>query len=83
MKLNKKKGIILASSVISLILIGVLFVIYETGPYDKNNGKDIVVDIPMGSTVSSVADILKENNLIKNEVLFKLNFKMKNIFALT
>ena len=32
----------------------------------------------MGSTVSSVADILKENNLIKNEVLFKLNFKMKN-----
>ena len=78
MKLNKKKGIILASSVISLILIGVFFVIYETGPYDKNNGKDIVVDIPMGSTVSSVADILKENNLIKNEVLFKLNFKMKN-----
>ena len=78
MKLNKKKGIILASSVISVILIGVFFVIYETGPYDKNNGKDIVVDIPMGSTVSSVADILKENNLIKNEVLFKLNFKMKN-----
>lgn len=38
MKLNKKKGIILASSVILLILIGVFFVIYETGPYDKNNG---------------------------------------------
>ena len=34
MKLNKKKGIILASSVISVILIGVFFVIYETGPYE-------------------------------------------------
>ena len=68
----------MVSSVILLVLIGALFVAYEGGPYDKNNGKDIVVDIPMGSTVSSVADILKENNLIKNEVLFKLNFKMKN-----
>ena len=83
MKLSKKRVIILVSSVILLVLIGALFVAYEGGPYDKNNGKDIVVDIPMGSTVSSVADILKENNLIKNEVLFKLNFKMKNIFALT
>ena len=78
MKLSKKRVIILVSSVILLVLIGALFVAYEGGPYDKNNGKDIVVDIPMGSTVSSVADILKENNLIKNEVLFKLNFKMKN-----
>ncbi len=39
MKLNKKKGIILASSVVLLILIGVFFVIYETGPYDKITGK--------------------------------------------
>ena len=81
MKLNKKKGIILASSVISLILIGVLFVIYETGPYDKNNGQDIVVDIPMGSTISNIADILKENNLIKNKFIFEINFKLRNNYS--
>ena len=81
MKLNKKKGIILASSVISLILIGVFFVIYETGPYDKNNGQDIVVDIPMGSTISNIADILKENNLIKNKFIFEINFKLRNNYS--
>ena len=75
MKLNKKKGIILASSVISLILIGVFFVIYE------NNGQDIVVDIPMGSTISNIADILKENNLIKNKFIFEINFKLRNNYS--
>ena len=81
MKLNKKKGIILASSVILLILIGVFFVIYETGPYDKNNGQDIVVGIPMGSTISNIADILKENNLIKNKFIFEINFKLRNNYS--
>ncbi|WP_455541883.1 endolytic transglycosylase MltG [Intestinibacter sp.] len=81
MKSNKKKVIILVSSVVLLILIGVMFVIYESGPYNKNNGEDIVVDIPMGSTVNNVADILKENNLIKNEFIFKMNFKIKNNYS--
>ena len=81
MKLNKKKGIILASSVVLLILIGVFFVIYETGPYDKNNGQDIVVDIPMGSTIGNIADILKENNLIKNKFIFEINFKLRNNYS--
>lgn len=81
MKLSKKKVIILVSSIVLLLLIGVLFVIYESGPYDKNNGEDKVVNIPMGSTVNNVADILKENNLIKNEFIFKINFKMKNNYS--
>lgn len=78
MQLNKKKVIILASSIILLIVISIVFVIYESGAYNKNNAKDIVVDIPMGSTVDNVADILKQNNLIRNELVFKVNFKIKN-----
>ncbi|MBU5335136.1 endolytic transglycosylase MltG [Intestinibacter bartlettii] len=81
MKLSKKKVIILVSSVVLLLLIGVLFVIYQSGPFDKSNGEDKVVNIPMGSTVNNVADILKENNLIKNELIFKINFKMKNNYS--
>lgn len=81
MKLNKKKIIILISSVILLVAIGSLFLIYESGPYDKNNTKDIIVDIPMGSSVDGVADILEENNLIKNKFVFKLSFKMKNNYS--
>ena len=78
MKLNKKKVVILISAIILLLFTMVLFVLYEGGPYDKNNKKDLVVDIPMGSTVDDVAHILKEKNLIKNEFIFKINFKIKN-----
>ena len=46
MNINKKKlGIIGAISIISVILISV-FIFTQIGPYDKNNKKDIVVEIP-------------------------------------
>ncbi len=48
MNINKKKlGIIGAISIISVILISV-FIFTQIGPYDKNNEKGIVVEIPMG-----------------------------------
>ncbi|MGL5692541.1 MAG: endolytic transglycosylase MltG, partial [Peptostreptococcaceae bacterium] len=76
MNLNKNRlkimGII---SVILVILIGA-FVAFEVGPYNKNNKKDFVVDIPSGSSVSSISNILYENKLIKNKSLFKVVVKL-------
>ena len=36
------------------------------------------IEIPEGSTLSSIADILKENNIIKSSLSFKLYAKSKN-----
>lgn len=61
--------------ILLLLLIGYIFI--QIGPYDKNGKKDIIVEIPNGSTLTKVSEILEENSLIKNKVLFKLVSKFK------
>lgn len=78
MDINKKKlGMIGAISIIVVILISV-FVFTQIGPYDKNNKKDIVVEIPQGATTSTISDILYKNKLIKNKLMFKISVKLSN-----
>lgn len=77
MKFNKNVKILILSVVVVLCLLAG-FVVYQGGPCDKNNDKNIIVEIPMGSTINDVSKILKENNLIKNEFVFKMNVRIKN-----
>lgn len=72
---NNRLKVIGIVSVILAILIGA-FVAFQIGPYDKKNKKEIVVDIPSGSSVSSISNILYENKLIKNKILFKTVTKL-------
>ena len=71
---NKSKKIILA--ILLIVVFMVAFVFIQTGPYDNNNSDDIVIEIPTGSTLGQVADILKEDKLIKNKTLFKLYVRL-------
>lgn len=76
---DKRKKIIAAITVSIIILIFIAtFVVIQIGPYNRNNKDDIVIDIPTGSTLNQVTDILKENNLIKNKTLFKLYVRISN-----
>ena len=75
---KRKKIIIAASTVLVLLIIMVTYVLIQIGPYNKNNKEDIVIDIPHGSTLNQVTDILTENKLIKNKLLFKLYAKVTN-----
>lgn len=78
MESKKNKLIIgMVSFIVFMILIGG-FVFIQVGPYDKNSKKDIIVDIPNGSTINTISDILYENNLIKNKTLFKVIAKFSN-----
>lgn len=81
MELLKNKKIFILLFLLITIAISSIVIASLGGPYDKNNKQDIVVDIPMGCSVDEVADILKENNLIKNKFVFKLNFKIKNNYS--
>jgi len=74
---NKKLTLIVIISIIIVVLIGA-FVAYEIGPYNRKNKKDIIIDIPSGSSVSNISNILYENKLIKNKVLFRLVVKLSN-----
>lgn len=74
---NKKWKIFGLTSVIIILLV-VGFVFMQIGPYKKGNDKDIVIDIPSGSSVNAISNILYENKLIKNEFLFKMVVKFSN-----
>lgn len=78
MNINKKRlGIIGAISIIFVLCISV-FIFTQIGPYNKNNTKGIVVEIPQGSTTNTISDILYKNNLIKNKAMFKISVKLSN-----
>lgn len=78
MKFTKKKSIIILISLIAAVLFGsIVYFSVQSGPYDKNNKDDIIIDIPVGSTANDIANILKENKLIKDKLVFKLNLKIK------
>ena len=78
MNINKKRLAIICSIFIILIVLVVAFVFIQIGPYDKNNKKDIVIDIPQGATTNTISDILYKNKLIKNKIMFKLFVKLSN-----
>lgn len=76
MDLNKNKWKIFILSFVTLLVLTGIFIFTQIGPYDKNNKKDIIIDIPSGSTVSKISQILYENELIRNKMLFKVIVKL-------
>lgn len=69
---------ILTILMIIVVISGFLYVKSATGPVDKKNDEDIGIDVPMGSSSSDIATILFNNDLIKNEMIFKFYLKFKN-----
>ncbi|MBQ7140375.1 MAG: endolytic transglycosylase MltG [Bacilli bacterium] len=65
-------------------LIVSLGVIYKIGisSVDKNDDKIILVEIKKGMTTTDIAKVLKENDLIKNEIMFKVYAKLNGVNSL-
>ncbi|MCM3738660.1 endolytic transglycosylase MltG [Oceanobacillus luteolus] len=47
-------------------------------PVDENSEEKIDVEIPIGSSTSTIAGILEENGIIKNDLIFRFYIKFKN-----
>ncbi|MEJ8776386.1 endolytic transglycosylase MltG [Pseudogracilibacillus sp. ICA-222130] len=63
---------------IAVIVFGFFYIKSTIEPLDKNSTEDIEIEIPLGSSTSNIATILKENDLIKNERVFQFYVKFKN-----
>lgn len=81
---KSKKIIFISIIIIFFILIfgSLQYYKYLKGPVDLDNYQDITIEIPKGSSTNKIAHILKKNELIKNELIFKLLSKQKNVDAL-
>lgn len=78
---NKKIAIKVGIIFLALLLvIGgiILWYINSIKRVNKNN-EEIEILIPLGTGKNEIADILKENKLIKNKLAFKIYIKLNNI----
>ncbi|WP_456273939.1 endolytic transglycosylase MltG [Bacillus sp. AK031] len=60
------------------IIGGYLYVKSALQPVDSDNNKAVDVEIPIGSGVTSIGNILEENGIIKNSLIFKYYVKFNN-----
>ena len=74
-----KKILIIIIALILIVLVGGMAT-YKvlTMPVSKNI-EEKEIKVPMGSGSQEIAKILKENNLIKNELAFRIYVKLNNI----
>lgn len=66
------------TSIITILLIFITFIKINISPISKVNIIQKSVTIPIGSNIESIAGILKENDLIKNEIIFKLYSRIED-----
>ncbi|MED3661485.1 endolytic transglycosylase MltG [Ureibacillus sp. FSL K6-8385] len=59
-------------------IFGTLYIKSALKPVDPDSEKQIQVEIPMGSGISSISKILEEHGIIKNATVFKYYAKFKN-----
>lgn len=81
-KIVRKIVLIIISSLTLILLISVfssyMYIKSALKPVDPNSKEEITIEIPMGSSTSDIANILKENGIIKNSKVFRLYIKFKN-----
>lgn len=78
--LNLKKISLRIIGLIVLVLVGmIIWYFISISPVNKNNAEEIEVTINLGSTSDNIADILKENDLIRSKTAFKIYVKLNNI----
>ncbi len=77
-KNNKKKyikfiiiNLIIAFLILIFLILNEIFAIFKFNSVEKN------IDIPYGSSVKKIAQILKENKVISNDFLFRMYLKIK------
>lgn len=78
-----RKIVLIISILIFLVISGIaaggyLYVKSALEPVDPENNNTIDISIPIGSSVTSIANILEENDLIKSSKIFRYYIKFKN-----
>ena len=65
-----------------LLIISFLYYQYNMGPIDSSSNAKIEVVIPEGMSTDNIAKTLKDKNLIRNELFFKIYLKLNDVGSL-
>lgn len=78
---RKVVAIVIMSIIIILAIGGIsgyMYVKSALEPVDPNNDKGVDIEVPLGSSTSSIAETLEEKGIIKNSMIFRFYIKFKN-----
>ena len=79
LKPQVKLGVIIVSVVVGLLIIGCFIYKIGTSRVSKNDElKEVLVT--SGNSYLTISSLLKENNLIKSEILYKVYIKKSNLY---
>jgi len=79
-KLGNKNLIIgIIGIAVLVVIIGLIWYFSSISPVNKKNEQEIEVTIPLGSASSDIAGILKENDIIKSKLAFKIYVKLNKV----
>ncbi|MFB4164826.1 endolytic transglycosylase MltG [Alteribacillus sp. JSM 102045] len=78
-----RKIVLIVIAVIALVIIGVgiggyIYITSSLKPVDEGNEETVEVEIPIGSSSSSIGQILEEEGVIKNGTIFRYYVTYKN-----
>lgn len=79
---RKIVSIIIIAMVLIIIIGGIsgyLYISSSLKPVDPDSDEEIAVEIPMGSSTSTIANTLEENGIIKDARVFRFYTKFNNI----
>ena len=77
---GKIRAIIIGILLLCVIAVVAIIIWYKSSLTGVGNREDVVnVDIPLGSYANDIANILKEDNLIKSKIAFKIYLKLNNV----
>ncbi len=80
---RRPKPLLIIIILLAFIFLGIGFTwIYLASPVDRGNTKDVEVEIARGTSTAKIGTILKENDLIKSELLFKVYVKLYSVDSL-
>ena len=74
-----KKNIFLGVIIIAVLIFSLIWYTSSISAKSKKNDNEIQIIIPLGSTSDKIANILKENDIIKSEIAFKIYVKLNKI----
>ena len=76
---NKNLVLGIFGIILLVIIISLIWYFSSISSVSKKNQEEIEITIPLGSTAGQIAEILKENDIIKSKLAFKIYVKINKV----